>query len=68
MTQTTGTVALKSTASGIEVLFNGHTLDVIADGVTLVKRADKVMRREGIFRSSGYDSDGVNLVATAVQV
>lgn len=68
MTTTTGTAALKSTASGIEVLFNGHTLAVIKDGATLIKRAEKVLRSFGIYRTEGYDLDGVNFVAPATQV
>lgn len=67
-TTQTGTAALKNTASGIEVLFNGHTLDVIKDGFTLIKRAEKVLRSAHIYRTAGYDFDGVNMVAPATQV
>ena len=64
----TGTAALKSTASGIEVIFNGHTLAVIEDGATLVKRAEKVLRTHKIFRTEGYNLDAGMLVAPATQV
>jgi hypothetical protein len=64
----TGTAALKSIATGIEVSYNGQALGVIKDGDNLVKRAERVLRSAKVFRFGGYSIREGVLVADAAQV